>query len=209
MEERFTDKVRKTVLAAENLVSEAESLAERSNVLSAEEKAALPKFKGLWKEKEIRKYLDQLEEALKKPRVYRSRKILEEVGITSEYISSDVLESTEDIRKLGLKLQELNDIPNLLTILEDTKSISHWLNDDMETTADKVDGIVEAREAFRRLMELSNIDDKLKNVLTLEAFEDPSSIQHAEELDLRIASLIDYGIDCQTTEENLSLRHVL
>ena len=65
--------------------------------------------------------------------------------------------------------------------------------------------MVEAKEAFKRLMELNNLDDKLKKVLTQEAFEDPASIQDAEELDSRIATLRDYGIDCQTTEENLSL----
>jgi len=140
MEEGFTDRIRKSVLTAEHLVSEAENLADRSNILSAEEREVLPKFKGLWKEKEIRKYLDQLEEALKKPRVYRSRKILEEIGITSENISSDVLESTEEIRKLVMSLREVKDIPNLLKILEDTKSLPHWLNDDMDTTAERVDG---------------------------------------------------------------------
>ena len=205
MEEGFTDRVRKAALTAENLVSEAENLAERSNVLSAEEKTALPKFKGLWKEKEIRKYLDRLEEALKKPRVYRSRKLLEEVGITSDNISSDVLESTEEIRKLVMRLREVKEIPNLLKILGDTKSLPHWLNDDMDTTAEMVDAIVEAKEAFRRLMELDNLDDKLKNVLTIKGFEDPSSIQNAEELDSRIATLRGYDIDCQTTEENLPL----
>ena len=205
MEEGFTDRVRKAVFVAERLVSEAEDLAERSNILSAEEKGALPKFKGLWKEKEIRKYLDQLEEALKKPRVYRSRKLLEEVGITSESISSDVLESTEEIRKLVTSLREVKDIPVLLQMLENTKSISHWLNDDLVTTAERVDAMVEAKEAFRRLTELNNLDDRLKSVLIIAAFEDPSSIQQAEELDSRIANLTSYSIDCQTTEENLPL----
>lgn len=203
MEEGFTDRIRKSVLTAEYLVSEAENLADRSNILSAEEREVLPKFKGLWKEKEIRKYLDQLEEALKKPRVYRSRKLLEEVGITSESISSDVLESTEEIKKLVSKLTQLNDISGLLQALEDTRIVSRWLNDDLIVAIEKVDAIVEAKEAFRRLTDLDNLDDTIKSSFIKSAFEDLSSIQQAEELDSRIASLRSYGIDCNTTEVNL------
>ena len=203
MEEGFTDRIRKSVLTAEHLLSEAENLADRSNILSAEERELLPKFKGLWKEKEIRKYLDQLEEALKKPCVYRSRKLLEEVGITSESISSDVLESTEEIKKLVSKLIQLNDISGLLQALEDTRIVSHWLNDDSIVAIEKVDAIVEAKEAFRRLTDLDNLEDTIKSSFIKSAFEDLSSIQQAEELDSRIASLRSYGIDCNATEVDL------
>ena len=203
MEEKFTDKIRKAVLTAEHLVSEAENLADRSTILTTEEREVLPKFKGLWKEKEIRKYLDQLEEALKKPRVYRSRKLLEEVGITSEGISSDVLESTEEIKKLAGGLTQLNDISGLLQALEDNRIVPHWLNDDLVAAVEKVDAIVEAKEAFRRLTDLDNLDDTIKAGFIKSAFEDLSSIQQAEELDSRIASLRSYGIDCNATEANL------
>lgn len=203
MEEGVTDKIRKAVLTAEYLVSEADNLADRSNILSAKEREMLPKFKGLWKEKEIRKYLKQLEEALKKPRVYRSRKLLEEVGLTSDGISSDVLETTEEIKKIASRLAQLNDIGGLLPTLEDARTVSRWLNDDLTVTIEKVDAIIEAKEAFRRLLNLGNLNDTTKNSFIKLAFEDLSSIQQAEELDSRIAILRNYGVDCNETEENL------
>ena len=197
------NRIRKAAWIAERLADEAEELLDKARDLSAEERRALPKVTGLWKEREIRNYLERLKEALKEPRLFHSRQLLEEVGFSSEGISTNMLDETEEIRKVANFLRELEEIDGTSQVMKDARVLPQWLNEGIPTTVAKLKAIIEAKEGFKRLLNLENVHEEIKEEFVKMAFENPVAIQQAEELDSQIACIGGHGIDVMYHNEGL------
>ena len=204
IEVNLTQKIEKAVWTAEALILDAEELIERAGHLTVEERKSLPKFSALWKEKEIRSYLERLSEALKQPRIFHSRKLLEEAGFASDSISTDVLENTGEIKKVTTLLRELKEMSDLLQVMSDSRVLSRWLNDSITTTITKLELIIEAKEGFKRLVNLENIPKQIRKEFLEVALETPATIQQIEQLDSQIVYLKAYGINLRYKGEGLS-----
>jgi len=194
MDTGVVEKIGKASWLAESLSEEANGLLDKARDLSADERKELPRFRGLWKEKEIRNYLNRLEEALKKPRLFRSRRLLEGAGFSSEGVPADILEETGGIKDVVVLLEALKEIDGICETLQDVRLLSGWLNDGISTAKGKLQAIIEAKEGFKRVLNLQNTDEGLKTTIIKVALGNPAFIQEAEELDSQMACIKEHGI---------------
>jgi len=189
---------------ASSLAQAVEDTVEKAQRLSAREMRELPGFTGVWKEKNLRRYIERLAEAVKSPRVSQSRKVLQEAGFVSERIPADVLDQVEAVQRVVGHVTKLQDLGLLMRVLREDGVVQKWLDLGLEDAEKNVLALVEAVEGFKRLESLANLDEETKKVAIRAAVEKPGEIRGVEVTDGYVGELKACGIDARRTDESLS-----
>lgn len=203
MEEDPQKRIERACWVVGALVEEAEELLDKARGFSPQERSELPKAPTLWKEKEITRYLERLKEALRKPMVFRSRKLLEEAGLSSEGISTDTLEETSEIRKVATLLRDMEDISEVSKLIKEEQALIRWLKEGTGVAVEKLAAIKEAKTGFKRVVDMRNLDETLRKEILKIALENPGAIHMAEELDSQIEHVRGYDIRIEYQDEGL------
>lgn len=195
MEADLEERIRKVSWTVESLLREARELSNKARRLHPEERRDLPEFSGLWKEDELKSYLKRLKEAIDEPRIARSRKLLEEIGIPIKEIFKEVLEKTEEIEEITMLSNELKgELGEAVNILIEGGILVRWLKDGVSEAKENLQSAVKATAGFKRLLNLENLGDELKREFLKTAFEDFTSISKAEELNSQIGYMKEYEV---------------
>ena len=195
MEENLEERIRKSDYTVESLLKEARELSNKASSLHLEERKELPKFLGLWKEDELNNYLRNLKEAIDEPRIARSRKLLEDMGISSKGISKEILEKIEEIEEITRLSNELKeDIGEASNVLIEGGILVRWLKDGASKAKGNLQLVVNDMAGFKRLLSLENLSEDVKKEFLKTAFEDFTSISEAEDLNSKIFYLKEYGV---------------
>ncbi len=188
MEEKLEERIRKASWTVENILKEARELSNKARKLHPEERRGLPEFIGLWKEGELKNYLKRLKEAIDEPRIARSRKLLDEIEISSKEIPREVLEKTEEIEEIARLFSELKGgLNEAVNVLIEEGILVRWLKDGVSEAKGRLQSVVNTAAGFKRLLNLENLGDELKKVFLKLAFEDFTSISEAEKLNSQIS----------------------
>jgi len=204
MEESVGERINKSLWTVDNFIKEAKELLNKAQKLSLKERSELPKFIGVWKEDEIERHLERLKEAIDEPRIASSRKLLEKIGISTKAIPKDILEETEKIEDITSLFYDLKEkIGEVANVLIKREIIIKWLMEGLLEAKNKLESAVDTATGFKRLLNLENLSGKLKEKFLERAFEDSRSISDAEELNLQIGYIKEYGIVTEYRDEDL------
>lgn len=204
MEEDLEERILKSSWKLKGFLDEIKELLNKVRGFPPQKRKELPKFTGLWKEKDIKSYLERLKEAVEKPRIASSRKLLEEMGIPSKEIPEETLEDTEEIEKITKLFNELRrELGKDLNILIEDGILTRWLKEGVSEAERKLQSAVDAKAGFIRLLNLESLGDELKKEFLKKAFEDFKSIEKAEELNSQIGYMKDYDIIVEYREGEL------
>lgn len=196
MSEDLKDKIQKASWKVDDLLDQVkDNLLPKAQRISPQKRLKLPKFSGLWRERSLKNYIERLQESVERPRMARSKQLLDEISISSEELSKENLEDVERIEEVHRSFKELNkELGEDANILIGRKILLKWLKEGTSEAIGKLQSIVEAMNGYKRLKKLESLGPQLRNRLFEEAFENSDFIGKAEELDIQIAYLTGYGI---------------
>lgn len=169
--------------------------------LSVEEKKSITIFPNDWSEAGVRKYIEEFERAIKDPIRYKNKKKLEEFGINTEGISDTILGDTVGVESVLSLYKELRSIGNyIIQTLNTTKTITNWLREGIEFTKSKLEEMINAEAAFKRILE-SKIDDKLRSEIIKRSFGNIYFLTEAESLISQYSFIDNYSINLEFLPE--------
>lgn len=196
MSEGLKDKIQEASWKVDNLLDQVkDNLLPKAQRISPQKRLKLPKFSGLWRERNLKNYIERLQESVERPRMARSRQLLDKISISSEELSKETLEDVERIEEVHRSFKELKkELGEDANILIERKILLKWLKEGASEASRKLQSIVEAINGYKRLKKLESLGTQLRNRLFEEAFENSDFIGKAEELDMQIVYLTGYGI---------------
>lgn len=206
MSEKFKDKIQKASWKIEELLEEVrENLFKKTRQLSPKKRRKLPKFSGLWKEKNLKSYLERLQEAIEKPRIARSRQLLNGIGVSCEGLPKETLEDVEQIAAIHKLFNQLkNDLGKNMDVLIEKKVLREWLNEGTARAVGNLQSAIDAIAGFKRLVKLKGLSVELRRQLLKEAFEDLELISKADELNSQIIYISAYEINVEYHDGKLN-----
>lgn len=176
----------------------AQSLVSQAIGLAKAEKQTLPRWSGPWNSSNFEDYLGRLRMALKGPMAYQSRELLDEIGISTTNVATEVLEEPIKIQELVNKIQELSDIPGLVVALTAGGIVTNWLRVGrlgLDEAIDNIDRSMEIRAPLKRIVDL-DLDERQRREFILLAFEDATAAsEQAANLSSSLSTLASYKID--------------
>lgn len=188
--EEITDVIQRRVWTVEELRSQLSDLQEDWDSLSAEEKERAPRFSGDWSEKSVRKYLGDLERAVKDPIKYRSRERLEQFTVDTDRISDDVLANGSGVDRVIELMDQVIEIDGRLVTGD---HLTAWLRNGLDEARGKLREIINAKPAFERVLE-SDIDENLRSGLLEKAVMNVGFLEEAKALLQQLATLRDLQV---------------
>ncbi|OYT26783.1 MAG: hypothetical protein B6U95_07055, partial [Thermofilum sp. ex4484_82] len=155
LEERLS----KALWKVEDFIREAEELLDKAHLLPPEKRKSLPKFAGIWKEKEVETYLQNLKETIEKPRIARSRKLLEEIGVSTEKIPKEALENTEEIEGITALFTEIKEeLGDYINFLVKEGVLVKWLKEGVSETKERLQTLANVKIGLKRMVILESLD---------------------------------------------------
>lgn len=192
--EDVTDVIQRKIWTVEEFLSQLGEIKENAETLYPKEKEGIPGFLDDWSEEGVRKYLKEIEKAVKDPIRYKNKRRLEEIGVKIERIPEDIFEDTlgiDEILKLFEKIKNINENINEILITE--VLLVSWLKEGTDSTKEKLEEIVNAKPAFKRVLE-SGVSEKLKSELLKRSIVDVNFLSKAENVVSKFTYLRDYEI---------------
>ena len=206
MEENLEDKIQKASWKIEALLEDVkENLLYKVRRLSPRKRRELPKFSDLWKERNLKSYLERLQEAIEKPRIARSKKLLKGIGVTSEGLPKEILEDVEQIEEISKLFDQLKkELGKSANVLAEKEILTDWLKESTAKANERLQSILDAKAGFKRLIKLGGLNEELMKELLENAFEDFEFIGKADELNSKIVYISGYGINAEYHVGHLS-----
>ncbi|MBT9140703.1 MAG: hypothetical protein DDT30_01281 [Dehalococcoidia bacterium] len=192
--EDITKVVERKIWTADQLLLQLGEIKKKSESLSSEERMRIPGFSDDWSEEGVTKYVKEVGKAVEDPIKYKNKVRLEGIGVKTERISDDILGDTfgiDEILRLFQKLKNINENINEILIAE--VLLASWLKEGTDNTKEKLEGIVTAKPAFKRVLE-SGADKKLKSELVRRSIIDVTFLSKAEDAITKFANLRDYEV---------------
>lgn len=199
MEENLEDKIQKASWKIEGLLEDVrENLLHKVRRLSLRKRRELPKFSGLWKERGLKIYFERLKEAIEKPRIAGSRKLLKGIGVSSEGLPKEILEDVEQIEEISKLFDQLrNEIGKSVNVIIEKEILTDWLKESTTEANEKLQSILDAKAGFKRLVKLEGLNEELLKELLENAFEDFEFLGKADELNSQIVYISGYGMNVE------------
>mgnify|MGYP000182649474 CR=1 FL=1 len=195
MEEDLETRIEKASWKLEEFLNETRELLNKVHSFPPEKRSELPKFSGPWKEKNVKEYLERLKEAIERPRIMRSRKLLEEIGVSSMEISKDILENVEEIEEIVETFSRLRkDFGKYLDVLIEEGILITWLKEGGYKAKEKLQSIVDAKAGFIEILNSENLNNVLKKEFLKKAFKDFKFIEEVGELNSQIGYIREHNI---------------
>lgn len=192
--EDITEVVGRKIRTADQLLLQMSKIKKKSESLSPEEKGRIPTFSGDWSEEGATRYLKEMEKAVEDPIKYKNKARLEGIGMKTDMVSDDILGDTLGIDEILRFFQELKNInENINEILITEALLASWLKEGTDSTKEKLEGIVTAKPAFKRVLE-SGVDKKLKSELVRKSIIDVTFLSKAEDAIAKFTNLRDYEV---------------
>ena len=205
MEENLEEKIKRASWKLEEFLEEVKELLNKARKLSPEKREELPQFTGLWKERDVKSYLELLKEAIEKPRIARSRKLLEEIGISSKELPKEILEDAEEIEAVIKLFDKLRgELDKDVNILIENGILARWLKEGGSEAKWKLQSAVDAKAGLIRLLNLESLGDDLKKEFLKKAFEDFRSIEKVEEINSQIYYMKEHEMNVMYRGEDLT-----
>jgi len=194
MVEEITNQVQLKRLAASELSSEAIALSARAKELPKEARMNIPIFSGNWAEDGVRQFMEQFRESIKNPIRHKNREALEKLGLQTKGISEDVFDDSISIQEtIGLfgEVEQFDEV--VARKLVEEHLVTEWLREGAANTKEKLQEILDAKPAFKRIASAS-INTNIKNDLLLRSLSDQRFVSQAEDLAGEIEGLQNYGM---------------
>lgn len=188
--EDITKVVERKIWTADQLLSQLGEIKKKSESLSPEERMRIPGFSDDWSEEGVTKYVKEVGKAVEDPIKYKNKVRLEGIGVKTERISDDILGDTLGIDEILRFFQELK---NINEILITEALLANWLKEGTDNTKEKLEGIVRAKPAFKRILE-SGVDKKLKSELLKRSIIDIGFLSKAEDVIAKFTNIRDYEV---------------
>jgi len=188
--EDITKVVERKIWTADQLLSQLGEIKKKSESLSPEERMRIPGFSDDWSEEGVTKYVKEVGKAVEDPIKYKNKVRLEGIGVKTERISDDILGDTLGIDEILRFFQELK---NINEILITEALLANWLKEGTDNTKEKLEGIVRAKPAFKRILE-SGVDKKLKSELLKKSIIDIGFLSKAEDMIAKFTNIRDYEV---------------
>ena len=186
--------VERKIWIVDQLLSQLGEIKKNAEGLSSEEKRRIPRFSANWSEEGITKYLKEVEKAVEDPIKYKNKVRLEGIGLKTERMADDILGDTLGIDEVLRLFQELKNLDESITeILTTEDLLASWLREGTDNTKEKLEGIITAKPAFKRVLE-SKIDEKLKSELVRRSIIDVTFLSKAEDVIAKFTDLRDYEL---------------
>lgn len=188
--EDITKVVEKKIWTADRLLSQLGEIKKKSESLSHEERIRIPGFSGDWAEEGVTKYVKEVGKAVEEPIKYKNKIRLEGIGVKTDSISDDIFGDTLGIDEILRLFQE---VKNINEILITEAPLGSWLKEGTDNTKEKLEGIVRAKPAFKRVLE-SGVDKRLKSELVRRSIIEVTFLSKAEDVIAKFTNLRDYGV---------------
>jgi len=192
--EDITKDVERKIWTADQLLLQMSKIKKKSESLSPEEKGRIPTFSGDWSEEGATRYLKEMEKAVEDPIKYKNKARLEGIGMKTDMVSDDILGDTlgiDEILRLSHELKNINESISEILITE--AILASWLKEGTDSTKEKLEGIVRAKPAFKRVLE-SGVDKKFKSELVRRSIIDVTFLSKAEDAIAKFTNLRDYEV---------------
>lgn len=192
--EDITEVVQRKIWTVDQLLSQLGEIKEKSGSLSPEERVRIPGFSEDWSEEGVTKYVKEVEKAVEDPIKYKNKVRLEGIGVKTERVSDDILEDTLGIDEILRLLQELEKVNESINEILTTEALlASWLKEGTDNTREKLEAILTAKAAFKRVLE-SGVHKKLKYELVTRSVMDVTFLSKAEDTIAKFANLRDYQV---------------
>lgn len=186
--------IQRKIWTVEEILSQLGEIKENAGKLSSKEKERFPRFSNDWSEEGVRKYLKEIEKAVKDPIRYKNKKRLEEIGVKADGIPEDIFEDTLGVDGLLKLFEEIKNInENINEILITEIILVSWFKEGMDSTREKLEEIVNAKPAFERVLK-SGVNEKFKSDLLKRSILDISFLSKAEDVISKFVHLRDYEV---------------
>lgn len=206
MEKNLEDKIQKASWKIQDLLDDVrENLLHKVRRLPPRKRRELPKFSGLWRERNLKSYLERLQEAIEKPRITRSKKLLKSMGVSSGGLPKEILENVEQIEETNKLFDQLKkELGKNANVLTEKEILTDWLKESTTKANERLQSILDAKAGFKRLIKLGDVDEELMREILENAFEDFEFIGKADELKSRIVYISGFGINVEYHVGHLS-----
>jgi len=186
--------IQRKIWTVDEILSQLDEITEKIETLSPEERKGIPVFPNDWSETGVKKYVKEVEKAVNDPIKYKNKKRLDEIGVKTEAISDDILGDTRGISDIFKLFDEIRSTDHSISEkLIGEAILTKWLKEDITTAKEKLQGIVDARPAFRRIAE-SEVGANLKSDILTRAILDISLLAKGEDVISKSTYLRDYEV---------------
>lgn len=205
--------IEKKIWTVENFLPRLNEIKDDAKRLLPKERKRIPVYSGDWSQESVRKYLKEIDTAVKDPIRHKNKRKLEEIDVKTEGIPDDVFEDTlgiDEIVKLCEEIKKIDEIINKILISETL--LTSWIEEGTNTTREKLEEILDAKPMFKHVFE-SEIDEKLKFELLKRSIEDVNFLSDAEDIIHKFTYACDYGLivkyneDLKSFAKNLNETH--
>ena len=184
-------RLRNAAASAQSLLKRGQKLQHRAALLGGSGLRGRPTFDRDCSETGLSTHLDMLEEWIRNPVRVRNRQVLEEAGISTDGLSTDVLDDSEGCDSTASAVTGLKEHPAIRLLLE-RRIITAWLKESHAIVAQKLAYLGRAQGGFVRLMGY-DIPAQVRDEMFVRAAGDSQFLSAAEELARRAQALEKLG----------------
>ena len=194
--EDISDIINRKIWTAERLLSQAQGIAEKAKDLSPNERREISATVEDWSQDKVERRLEVVREAVLNPIRHKNKKKLEKIGIGTERIPQDLVDSTERVDRIVALLWKIRNIAEQLTdIVSNEHLIERWLIDDPDEIEQKLQDIIDGQSSLREILEIDEkIEEKFKYQLLKKSLEDTSFLEEAEEITSNVSHISSLGV---------------
>lgn len=193
MEEEITSIIQRKIWTIDDLLRETNELCPKAAQLPKEAKENIQVFSGEWTEESVRKHLERLKKAIEDPLRYKSRKLLEDQGVSIKSIPEEVFDDFIGIGKVVDLLKVLDEFSKRIAEILIKKGILlGWLKDGIDKAIVGLEDIIKAKTGFQRLFE-EGVNESLRDELLRRSIENPGFISPAEDIILKMKYVAKFG----------------
>lgn len=200
MEEEITTIIQRKIWTIDTYLTEANELCTKAAQLPKEARESILGFPGEWTEENVRKHLERLKRAIEEPLRYKSRRLLEDQGVSTKGIPEEVFDDSIGVGKIVYLLKELNEFNKRIAEVIRKEMLVGWLRDGTNKAIAGLEDIIKAKRGFQRLLE-EDVNESLRDELLRRSIKNPGFISSADDIVLKAKYVAEFGISIKYKED--------
>jgi DNA repair exonuclease SbcCD ATPase subunit len=201
--EDLSDVINRKIWSAEQLLSQAQDIADRAKALAPSERREISVTVDDWSEDKVKRRIEVVREAVLYPIRYKNKKMLEKVGVNPERIPQNVLDNTELLHTIVALVAKIAEIAEPLTaVMTSEHLVERRLIDAPDEIEQKLQDIIDSQSSLQEILKLrSRISKEFEYQILKNSLEDTSFLEEAEEITSHISHISSLGVLLSETLE--------
>jgi hypothetical protein len=189
----LAEQIQSKLWAADNLITQVKTLAERADSLDPAAKRNIPQYRGDWSAIGVATFVEKYGESIRNPIRHKNKTMLEDLRIRTSEVSEEILEDTSGVLDCVSSVKALDPSSKIVNFLIERGILADWMRRGFSVANEGLRHVSIARTALNNIIE-SCPNALLRDELLSKSIMDPNFIDDANDIVTKVNFVSEFGI---------------